>query len=240
MFEDSLVESTGRIRTRSAKLAIGSFLLEAAILAVLILIPFLYPDALPRQALTTLLTAPPPPPAPASLPAQPAVTRPPAPSMLASLTAPSRIPPHALNITDNPAPSAIGPGLESTGPAVPGSLKNLFGQGAAPAPKVVVEPKPRTGPLRISAGVAAGQLLAPIRPVYPIIAKTARIQGIVIVEATISKTGAVENAHAVSGPPMLIPAAIAAISQARYQPYQLNGEPVEVSTTINIVFTLNE
>jgi protein TonB len=238
MFEDSLVESTGRIRTRSARLAVGSFLLEAAILAVLILIPFLYPDALPRQALTTLLTAPPPPPAPAALPAHPAAPHPAAPNMLASLTFPSRIPPHAANITDSPVPSGPGQGLESTGPAVPGSLRNLFGQGSAPAPKVVVEAKPKTGPLRISAGVAAGQLLAPILPVYPVIAKTARVQGTVVVEATISKTGAVANAHAVSGPALLIPAALAAIAQARYQPYKLNGEPVEVSTTINIVFTL--
>jgi protein TonB len=238
MFEDSLVESTGRIRTRSARLAAGSFLLQAAILTVLILVPFLYPDALPRQALTTLLTAPPPPPAPASLPAHPAAAHPAAPSMLASLTAPSRISSHAVNINDNPAPSDLGQSLERTGPAVPGSLKNLFGQGVAPAPKVVVEPRPRSGPLRISAGVAAGQLLTPIRPVYPIIAKTARIQGTVVIEATISKTGVVENAHAISGPPLLIPAALAAIAQARYQPYKLNGEPVEVSTTINIVFTL--
>lgn len=70
MFEDSLVESTGRIRTRSKWLAIGSFLLQAALLTALILIPFFYPGALPKQALTMMLVAPPPPPTRPNLPTQ--------------------------------------------------------------------------------------------------------------------------------------------------------------------------
>ena len=73
MFEDSLVESTGRIRTRSKWFAIGSFLLQAALLTALILIPYFYPAALPKQALTTMLLAPPPPPMRAELPAHAAV-----------------------------------------------------------------------------------------------------------------------------------------------------------------------
>lgn len=238
MFEDSLVESTGRIRTRSSRFAVGSFLLQAAILAVLILIPYLYPDALPKQALSVLLTAPPPPASPANLPRAAAPSPAAAPTTLASLTMPSRIPLHAaMNVTDSPAPPAVGAGFDGTGS--PGDLQNLFSTGTGTPPRVVEEVKPRTGPLRISAGVANGRLLSPIQPVYPGIAKAAHIQGTVVVEATISKTGAVENAHAISGPPMLIQAAIAAIAQARYQPYKLNGEPVEVETTINVIFTLN-
>jgi protein TonB len=62
----------------------------------------------------------------------------------------------------------------------------------------------------------------------------------VVVEATISKQGTVEHARAVSGPPMLAGAALSAIEQARYQPYKLSGEPVEVETTINVVFKLSE
>jgi periplasmic protein TonB len=238
MFEDSLVESTGRFRTRTSRLAIGSFLLQAAILGVLILIPYLYPAALPRQALSMLLTAPPPPPAPANLPAHVAPSHAAAPATLVSLTMPSSIPVHAAMIADA-APSVLDSGLESSGPSTPGDLRKLFGSVNARAPKVVVEAKPKSGPPRISAGVAEGRLLNPIRPVYPAIAKAARIQGTVIVEATISKTGAVINAHTVSGPPMLVQAAITAIAAARYQPYKLNGEPVEVETTINVVFTLN-
>jgi periplasmic protein TonB len=105
---------------------------------------------------------------------------------------------------------------------------------------VVVQPKPKQGPVRISAGVAAGQLIAPIRPVYPAIARQARIQGTVIVEATISKEGVVKHARVVSGPPMLAGAALSAIEQARYLPYKLNEEPVEVETTVRVIFSLNE
>jgi periplasmic protein TonB len=236
MFEDSLVESTGRIRTRRGGLAVGSFLLQAAILAVFILIPYLYPATLPRQTLAMLLTAPPPPPAPANLPQSARLVHAVPVATLVSLHMPSRIPPHAaVNAADSSAPT-MGAGLENTGPATPGALQNLFEASGAPTPRVVVE----AGLLRISAGVSEGRLLAPIHPVYPTIAKSARIEGTVVVEAVISKTGAVENARAVSGPPMLIQAAISAIAQARYQPYNLNGEPVEVETTINIIFRLNQ
>jgi protein TonB len=80
----------------------------------------------------------------------------------------------------------------------------------------------------------------PIRPVYPAIALAARVQGMVIVEATISAQGRIEKARVISGPPMLAAAALSAIDQARYEPYKLNGDPVEVETTINVVFRLNE
>jgi periplasmic protein TonB len=238
MFEDSLVESTGRIRTRSKWFAIGSFLLQAALLAALILIPYFYPAALPKQALTMMLTAPPPPPAPAELPARAATARTATPVMLAALTAPSVIPQHPAMIDDRP-PGAIdvSGGDRGSGNGLPDALWRT-----ATPPPVVPEPKPKPapGPLRISAGVAAGRLIVPIRPMYPAIARNAHIQGTVVVEATISKDGIVEHARVVSGHPMLAGAALNAIVQAHYQPYKLNGDPVEVETTINVIFTLNE
>jgi protein TonB len=82
-------------------------------------------------------------------------------------------------------------------------------------------------------------LLAPIRPQYPSIAKAAGVQGVVVIEATISKAGAIESLHMVSGPEMLRPAAIEAIQSARYRPYRLNGEPTEVQTTITMNFKMN-
>ena len=75
-------------------------------------------------------------------------------------------------------------------------------------------------------------LIAPIHPVYPMIAKAARVEGTVVVEAVISRTGTIESLHVVSGPVMLQGAAIDAIREARYQPYRLNGEPTEVQTVI--------
>jgi protein TonB len=65
-----------------------------------------------------------------------------------------------------------------------------------------------------------------------------RVQGTVVVAATISITGRIENLRVLSGSPILVPAAVDAIRQARYRPWTLNGEPVEVETTINIVFSL--
>ena len=238
MFEDSLVESTGRIRTRSPRLAVGSFLLQAAILAVLILIPYLYPAALPKQAFSALLLAPPPPPSTPSLPERAAAARP-VPMMLTSLSLPSHIPDHAAMVASaEPVPAGVDIG--TAGPAGPGGAPDVFSIGRGPAPDVVPAPKPKAGPVRVSAGVAAGRLMEPIHASYPAIALAARIQGTVVVEAVISKSGAVENAHAVSGPAMLAQAAVSAVARARYQPYKLNGEPVEVETTVNVMFSLSQ
>ncbi|HZD48081.1 MAG TPA: energy transducer TonB [Silvibacterium sp.] len=236
MFEDSLVESTGRIRSRSKWFAIGSFLLQAVLLAALTLIPFLHPAALPKQALTMMLTAPPPPPAPAELPAHAAVTHVANLVTLPVFTAPNRIPRHAAMVEDRPpGPVDLAVGNRVSGPGLPDALWKTVAP-AVPEPK----PTPKPGPLRISAGVAAGQLIAPIQPVYPPIAREARIQGTVVVEATISKEGMVEHARAVSGHPLLATAALDAIEKARYQPYRLNGEPVEVQTTISVIFRLDQ
>ena len=235
MFEDSLVESTGRIRTRSIWFAIGSFFLQAALLMALILISYFYPVALPRHALMMRLLAPPPPPMRTELPAHTAATRAASPMILATLTAPTVVPRHAAMVDDRP-PGAIdvSGGKHDSGMGLPDALWRT----AVPRP-AVVEPSPRQGPLRISAGVAA-RLIAPIRPMYPVIARSARIQGIVIIEATISKEGMVEHARVVRGHPMLADAALNAIVQARYLLYKLNGNPIEVETTIQVVFTLNE
>lgn len=232
MFEDSLVESTGRIRTRSKCYAIGSFLLEAIALALLILIPYVDPAALPPHALTNLFVAPPPPPAPA--PATHAIARPHAAVQivqLANLTAPVVIP-HRIAKGDNaPAPPDMPQNFTGIRGSNPGALLGAMPPLPPPPPRVKA-----AGPLRVSSGVAAGRLLAPIQPIYPAIAKAARIQGRVVIEAMISKQGLVEQAHVLSGQPMLAQAALAAVSRARYEPYKLNGQPVEVETTINIDF----
>ena len=75
-------------------------------------------------------------------------------------------------------------------------------------------------------------------PIYPPIAKAARVPGTVVLQATISKQGTIEDLHVVSGPAMLQQAALDAVRQWRYRPYLLNNEPVEVETTVNVIFTL--
>ena len=77
-------------------------------------------------------------------------------------------------------------------------------------------------------------------PAYPPIAKANGIQGTVVLQATISRSGTIENLRVVSGPVMLQQAAMDAVKEWRYRPYLLNGEPVEVETTVNVVFKLQE
>jgi periplasmic protein TonB len=83
-----------------------------------------------------------------------------------------------------------------------------------------------------------GMLIRRVQPVYPPLARTAHVQGPVVVYALISKAGTMENVHAISGHPMLVPAAIDAVSQWRYRPYILNSEPIEVETQITVNFLL--
>jgi protein TonB len=112
-------------------------------------------------------------------------------------------------------------------------MGSVFGTGSAP--KVQAAPPKK---VNISAGVATGMLIQKTTPVYPPIAKAARVSGTVVIQATISKTGTIENLHVVSGPAMLQSAALDAVKSWRYRPYLLNNEPVEVETTVNVIFTL--
>lgn len=238
MFEDSLVESTGRIRTRSRRYVAGSFLLQAALVTTLILIPYLYPAALPARFLSVPLIAPPPAPAPL-LVAQHAASAPIShPEMLMeTLTAPARIPNRIPHIVDPNPPSLVigGDFGGSRGSGIPGGIL----PGATPPPAPRVEPARPRGPVHVSGGVAEGRLIVPIQPVYPALARATHTEGTVVIEATISTSGRIENTHVVSGPPLLVQAALNAIQQARYRPFLLNNQPIEVETTIRVVFTLN-
>ena len=93
--------------------------------------------------------------------------------------------------------------------------------------------------IRVSQGVQEGLLIHKVTPQYPPLARQARIQGAVVLQALIAKDGSIQNLHLVSGHPMLAPYAIEAVKQWRYRPYILNGEPVEVETTVTVNFTLS-
>jgi protein TonB len=118
-----------------------------------------------------------------------------------------------------------------------GAANARIGTGT-PGPNVTVAPSRNPERVTLSSGVTQGLLLAPIQPLYPPIARAAGIQGTVVIEATISKTGRIESLHATSGPEMLRNAARDAVAAARYRPYLLNGVPTEVQTTVTINFRL--
>jgi protein TonB len=233
MFEDSTFESNGRIRTRSRRWMIATFLFNGSILLGLILIPLIYPEALQRQALMFLLTAPTAPPA---LPA-PRQTAP-VPDGASAIS--YRVPLSQPVLRNNFINAGDPDGTEdrflsmNDGSGLPGGTDDVF-KGRTPATVVHEEPK---GPLHISSGVMEGIAIQKSAPIYPFIAKEAGVQGTVVLLATISKNGSIENLRIASGPAMLQQAAIDAVKTWRYKPYLLNGQPVEVETTVNVVFAL--
>jgi periplasmic protein TonB len=237
MFEDSLMESDNRIK-RKSKWSLVAFLLNFGALFAIVIWPLLHPEALPKQMMATLMVAPSPPPAPP--PAAPAPKVQTKSEMLSSgLRALSRIP--EINRVNEAAipPSMLGvKGMEDLSSGIPGGISSIIDT-ADNAQPIVVKPTAPTS-LNVSSGVMAGNLLEKTLPLYPAIAKAAGIQGIVVLQATISKSGSIQNLRVISGTPMLQRAAMDAVRSWHYKPYLLNGEPVDVETTINVVFNLGE
>jgi len=132
-----------------------------------------------------------------------------------------------------PPPVSFGAaGADGLGGASPS--ESVLGGHAAPA-KVVP-----SRPFAISSGIATGMLIRQTQPVFPAIAKAARVSGTVVLHATISKNGTIKDLQVVSGSPMLQQAAIDAVRTWRYKPYKLSNEPIEVETNINVVFALDK
>ena len=237
MFEDSLIDSSGRIKTQSKYYTIVGILLNTSVLAMMILVPLVYPEALPKQAMSTLLVAPaPPPPQAARPPAQPTEPRAKAASEILahSIQAPGRIPLHAKIIASEEPRTVAMVGIgEGSGDAIKAMTSILNNSTASTIVKQATLKK-----TIVSSGVMQGYVLSKNAPTYPAIARAAHVSGKVVLQATISKTGSIENLHVLSGPPMLQQAAIEAVRTWRYKPYLLNGEPVEVETEINVVFNL--
>jgi protein TonB len=103
-------------------------------------------------------------------------------------------------------------------------------------------PAPPKAPSRIRQGgqVQAARLVNKITPIFPPLARQTRQSGTVRLHAIIAKDGSIQSLDVISGPPLLQGAALDAVRQWRYQPTLLNGEPVEVETTVDVIFTLNQ
>ena len=233
MFEDSTFESSNRIKKRNPWV-IATFTINIAILAGLIIYPLINYEALPKAAMTMMLTAPPPPPPPPAV--HEVVVKPQ--MMNNQLLAPTKIPKEIKMVTEKEAPPSTSfgvVGMEGTGSgAAGGVVGSVFGT-STPTPVVKQAPPKK---IAISQGVASGNLISGPKPLYPAIAKAAHQSGTVVLQATISKEGTIINLRVVSGNAMLQSAALDAVKQWRYRPYMLNGEPVEVDTTVNVVFNL--
>jgi protein TonB len=121
--------------------------------------------------------------------------------------------------------------------ALPNAAPNIVASIATDIPVAVSKVAPQK--VRVSSGVAQGLLVHQVTPKYPSLARQARVQGTVVLQAVIGKDGTVQNLHVLSGHPMLTQAAMDAVRQWRYKPYYVNGEPVEADTQINVNFTLS-
>jgi protein TonB len=239
MFEDSLVESrVYHVSSSKRWTMLLSISLQAAIAGVVITLPLLHPEALPFHLEAPKVVVPLMP-----KPMVPVVTTQSAASASTSSMAMLNTarPLIATLLPGRDAPADTPPSLApfgNSGMGAPDGLPGGLGIGDAHGPAVTVATVKAPARINVSTGVMQGRLLAPIRPVYPAIAKAARVEGAVVVEAVISRSGTVESLHVVSGPTMLQNAALEAIREARYQPYRLNGEPTEVQTTITVNFRI--
>jgi periplasmic protein TonB len=211
-----------------------SVMIQAAILGAIMLIPLIYTEALPKAMLSTFLVAPPPP-APPPPPQQAVVRQVQHVKTFAvnAMTAPTVIPKAIAEVKDEAPPSVAA----NDTPGVAGGTGDVLGGLGTGAVSTPPSPAP---PKRITVGgaVQAASLIKQVTPAYPAIAKSANISGTVVLHAIIAKDGSIEQLAYISGPPMLMASALSAVKEWRYHPTLLNGEPVEVDTTVQVVFSL--
>jgi len=246
LFSDCLLGYEGQ-KGRQTWTTLFSFTLQCLVIGVLILLPLYFTQELPKSQLLTFLVAPPPPPPPPP-PAQAAnrIMKQIESELLSNggLRTPSKIPQKVQMIREEEAPPPMGGGgvVGGVPGGIPGGqLGGVIGGIVSATSNLNVVPKlqpviPQR--IRISQGVTSGMLIRKIEPAYPPLAKVARVQGEVVLRAIIDREGNIQNLTLVSGHAMLVPAAIEAVSQWRFRPYLLNGQPLEVETTVTVIFTL--
>lgn len=253
MFEQSLIDA--EVKTKRAWTVLLSFALQILIVGIMILIPMIYFETLPATQLTSFLVAPPPPPPPPPPPAaapQRVVKVIPRQFDAGRLLAPRQIPEKVAKIEEEELPPPVSGAVGVVG-GVPGGVPGgtpggviggIIGSvptAAPPPPPPKVEEKPKPAPpkrIRVGGRVQEARLKYMVKPVYPPLARQARIQGTVRLNAIIGTDGRVKDLTVVSGHPLLVPAALEAVKQWVYEPTLLNGEPVEVVTIIDVNFTL--
>jgi len=240
MFEDSLIESGGRLKTKRGRTTLVSFILEAIVVVILILIPLMFTEALPKGQLMTFLVAPPPPPPPPPPPAAVKIVKAVETDIVNNqLRTPTKIPKQVKIIQEEESPPPSAGVVGGVPGGVPGGAANGVIGGIISSTPVAV-PKVAVQRVRVSQGVTQGMKVHDVTPQYPQMAKIARVQGPVVLAAVIGKDGTIQGLRVVSSAsPLLNQAALEAVKQWRYRPYILNGEPVEVDTTITVNFTLS-
>lgn len=252
LFREALLEMSSTRPGRRTLDFIVSVILHAVVLTLIILVPLAYTESIDLRAFTrTFLVAPPPPPPPPPPPAAAAVAKvAKAPRRVftagGKLIAPTAIPKEVAIIKEEALPPDVGLGIGVEG-GVPGGvpggqLGGVIGGiiGSSPRSQLPPPPPPPAprAPVRVGGRVMAPKLLYGPQPEYPVLAKQAKIQGDVILDAVIDTQGNVVELSVISGHPLLVPAALAAVRQWKYQPTYLNDEPISVQLHVTVRFRL--
>lgn len=236
MFEDSTFESTGSIHTRSRNWMAATFMLNATILTAMVLLPLFCPQSLPQMALKMMVALPPlleSAPRSVKLPEHAVMIR--SEAIAASFLAPRTIPRTTYYAAQPEVLAPFNAATSDLGGNGTAANDGLFAKGSHP----VVVKQEHQGAVRVSSMVVEGLLLRKTLPAYPPIAKAAGVEGTVVLAATISRAGEIENLRVISGPALLQQAARDAVREWLYKPYLLNGDPVDVETTVNVIFRLH-
>jgi protein TonB len=250
LFSEALLEmSTTRPGRRTFDF-IASIFIHALFLGVLLMIPLYFTEGIDLKQFTqTLLVAPPPPPPPP--PAAPAVVKVVAARRVfiraGKLMAPSAIPQKIAMIKEEELPPDLGgEGVVGGVPGgVPGGqMGGVIGGIITGAQERAIPPMPHApmptlkAPLRVGGRVKPPRPISTPPPVYPQLAKMGRIEGEVVLDTVIDVDGSVVQLRVISGPPLLVPAALEAVSKWKYEPTYLNEQPVPVSMTVIVRFNL--
>jgi periplasmic protein TonB len=238
MFADSLRESRWGSHSHRGWIILASFAVQTLAVATLLALPLLHTEGLPqmRSVVEPMFSSP-----------RPAVT-----SEIRHLTnRPSNsarsvlvVPRQTSRQTKFISAESSQPPVDVNRLGIPGGTSNLWTENpiinsiANSSSNFALPPTPLRQPPRISR-MMEGNLIHRVQPVYPTLARQARIQGQVVLRAIIKRDGMIENLQILNGHPMLVQAAIDAVKQWRYRPYFLNGEPVEVETQVTVNFVLS-
>jgi protein TonB len=248
MFEDCFVEFPEKNESHKVTKMLLSVGLHALLVLAGIALPLIYTEQIQARQLTGFLTVPAPPAPPAPAPTELVVEATIVPFIEAdpgAMIAPTEIPAEiAMIIDDEPAARNVSLGSTRSG-SISEALGNIFKEpeaAAAPLPPPPPPPPalPPSPPVRVGGSVIQANAIYRPAPAYPPLARTARIQGVVVLEAVINREGVIDTLRVVTGPPLLIQAALDGVRTWRYRPTLLNGEAVEVLTTITVSFSLSQ
>src|SRR5260221_2151741 len=226
MFEDMVISSPNPQKTNKPWTVVVTMIAQMIFLSILILIPLIYTEALPKTMMATMLTAPPPPPPPPPPPVQTQVVhvKPQVHLMDAGKLVQPKAIPKDIKIIKEDAPD-VNAGMQGgvPGGVAGGSMGGVIGgviggMGGAPPP-----PRPAQQRIRQGGSVQAPLLVNKVTPVYPPLGRQMRISGPVGLHAIIPKKRSGPSLEILSGHPLLVRAAMDAVQQWRYQPTLLNG-----------------